>query len=90
MDSLRQTELAQENTALLEWKQQGEAIMAQAGVGFRLGAWWADRPWRPTPISAEIVRLAGVALHEMPRPSTDWHSCAKAVCEAVVASKSKI
>jgi hypothetical protein len=33
----------------------------------------------------EIVRLAGVALHEMPRPRTDWHSCAKLVCEAVVA-----
>ena len=37
------------------------------------------------PLTDEIVRLAGVALHEMPRPRTDWHSCAKLVCEAVVA-----
>jgi hypothetical protein len=37
------------------------------------------------PLPDEIVRLAGVALHEMPRPQTDWHSCAKLVCEAVVA-----
>ncbi len=37
----------------------------------------------------EIVRLAGVALHEMPRPRTDWHSCAKLVCEAVVAHNIK-
>ena len=36
----------QENQGLIEWKEQGEAIMAQAGVGFWLGAWWADRPWR--------------------------------------------
>lgn len=34
------------NQALLEWKEKGEAIMAQAGIGFRLGEWWADRPWR--------------------------------------------
>jgi hypothetical protein len=36
----------QENQALLDWKDEGEAIMAQAGIGFRLGGWWADRPWR--------------------------------------------
>ena len=36
----------QENQALLEWKEKGEVIMAQAGIGFRLGEWWADRPWR--------------------------------------------
>ena len=35
-----------ENKTLIEWKEQGEAIMEQAGVGFWLGAWWADRPWR--------------------------------------------
>jgi hypothetical protein len=37
------------------------------------------------PLTDEIVRLAGVALHEMPRPRTDWHSAAKLVCEAVAA-----
>ena len=42
-------EPVQENKTLIEWKERGEAIMAQAGVGFRLGAWWADRPWRPEP-----------------------------------------
>ena len=42
----QQAEPVQENKTLIEWKEQGEAIMAQAGVGFRLGAWWADRPWR--------------------------------------------
>lgn len=36
----------QENPSLIEWKEQGEEIMAQAGIGFHLGAWWADRPWR--------------------------------------------
>jgi hypothetical protein len=36
----------QENPALIEWKAKGEEIMAQAGIGFHLGAWWADRPWR--------------------------------------------
>jgi hypothetical protein len=41
------------------------------------------------PLSDEIVRLAGVALHEMPRPRTDWHSAAKLVCEAVVAHNIK-
>ena len=51
MDALRaaleqQAEPVQENQVLIEWKEQGEVIMAQAGVGFRLGVWWADRPWR--------------------------------------------
>ena len=45
----QQAEPVQENKTLIEWKERGEAIMAQAGVGFRLGAWWADRPWRPEP-----------------------------------------
>ena len=36
----------QENPSLIEWKEKGEEIMAQAGIGFHLGAWWADRPWR--------------------------------------------
>ena len=36
------------------------------------------------PLSGETVRLAKVALHEMPRVSTDWHEAAKRVCEAVV------
>jgi apolipoprotein N-acyltransferase len=42
----QQAEPVQENKTLIEWKEQGEAIMEQAGVGFWLGAWWADRPWR--------------------------------------------
>ena len=44
--ALEQAELAQENPTLREWKEQGEAIMAQAGVGFWHKLWWADRPWR--------------------------------------------
>ena len=42
----QQAETVQENPDLTEWKEQGETIMAQAGIGFWLGAWWADRPWR--------------------------------------------
>jgi hypothetical protein len=37
----------------------------------------------------EVVRLAGVALREMPRASTDWHKAAKLVCEAVAAHRIK-
>lgn len=39
------------------------------------------------PMDAEIVHFAKTALHEMPRPATDWHHCAKRVCEAVVAAQ---
>jgi len=48
MDAIRVAlaEPDQEDQALLEWHEEGEAIMAQAGIGFRLGEWWADRPWR--------------------------------------------
>jgi hypothetical protein len=30
------------------WKNRGEAIFTGpgVGVGFKLGEWWADRPWR--------------------------------------------
>ena len=30
------------------WRNKDEAIlnMPRVGVAFRLGAWWADRPWR--------------------------------------------
>ena len=45
-EALAQSEQEQENPSLIEWKEQGEEIMAQAGIGFHLGAWWADRPWR--------------------------------------------
>ena len=38
----------------------------------------AKRSW------AKTVRLAKVALHEMPRPHTDWMEAAMAVCESVV------
>ena len=33
---------------LERWKNRGEAIFTSpgVGVGFRLGEWWADRPWR--------------------------------------------
>lgn len=33
---------------------------------------------------AKTVRLAKVALHETPRPHTDWMEAARAVCESVV------
>lgn len=31
-----------------DWIRQGEVLMKSNRVGtmFRLGAWWADRPWR--------------------------------------------
>ena len=45
----------------------------------------ATPPTAPVPLSDETIRLAKVALHEMPRPSTDWHEAAKRVCTAVVA-----
>ncbi len=34
--------------ALTEWMDEGERIFGGRGLGlmFRLGAWWADRPWR--------------------------------------------
>lgn len=44
----------------------------------------ATPPTAPVPLSDETIRLAKVALHEMPRPSTDWHEAAKRVCTAVV------
>jgi len=37
------------------------------------------------PLGTKAPAFGGGALHEMPRPRTDWHSCAKLVCEAVVA-----
>jgi hypothetical protein len=40
----------------------------------------------PVSLDAKIVHFAKTALHEMPRPATDWHHCAKQVCEAVVAN----
>lgn len=39
-------------------------------------------------LSPEIVRLAGVSLKEMPRPSTDWQQAANLVCKAVILSGS--
>lgn len=42
---------AAEIAALREWHQAGEAIITgHSGwsVPFRIGAWWADRPWRRT------------------------------------------
>ena len=40
----------------------------------------------PVVLDAKIVHFAKTALHEMPRPATDWHHCAKRVCQAVVAN----
>lgn len=41
---------AEELTAQIgAWRDEGEAIfqnMRRVSVAFRLGAWWADRPWR--------------------------------------------
>jgi hypothetical protein len=50
--------------------------------------WLAAAPTQPAPqpLSAETIRLAKVALHEMPKPSTDWHEAAKRVCTAVALS----
>ena len=36
----------QDANLIQKWIKEGEAILANAGVGFQLGAWWADRPWR--------------------------------------------
>lgn len=35
-----------DNELLLEWIQKGETLFKNPGLGFRIGAWWADRPWR--------------------------------------------
>jgi hypothetical protein len=43
----------------------------------------------PVSLDAKIVHFAKTALHEMPRPATDWHHCAKRVCEAVVATNAQ-
>lgn len=34
--------------ALVAWQQEGERIFdsASTGFSFKLGVWWADRPWR--------------------------------------------
>lgn len=29
-----------------EWVIDGEKITEVAGIGFKFGTWWADRPWR--------------------------------------------
>jgi hypothetical protein len=31
---------------LKAWAKEGESIMLEAGIGFRFGQLWADRPWR--------------------------------------------
>ena len=33
---------------LTEWELEGEGLFKEKGFGvfFRIGAWWADRPWR--------------------------------------------
>ena len=46
-----------------------------------------SQPVERKPLTEEIVRLASVALREMPRPcKTDWQEAAKRVCEAIVDS----
>lgn len=34
--------------SILLWIQEGEALMEKQGFGvaFKVGVWWADRPWR--------------------------------------------
>ena len=44
---LEQPELP-EDAAMVAWVEKGEKIFAQAGIGFMLGCWWTDRPWRET------------------------------------------
>ena len=39
-------QLTEWNKELTEWVEEGEKLLALGGVGFKLGVWWADRPWR--------------------------------------------
>ena len=46
---MRVAELEQHIMDVERWQQDGEALMLQHNnlrVIFRLGSWWADRPWR--------------------------------------------
>lgn len=42
-------ELEQEAILIENWKKRGEEIIETPGkvsLAFKLGGWWADRPWR--------------------------------------------
>lgn len=46
---MRVAELERHIMDVERWQQAGEALMLQPNnlrVIFRLGSWWADRPWR--------------------------------------------
>jgi len=55
--------LEADRAALLEWQARGELLLANPGIGFRIGAWWADRPWRDRAAeqSAAIAKAEGEA-----------------------------
>ena len=40
-----------EQQRLADWQAEGERLLDGRGMGamFRLGRWWADRPWRRAP-----------------------------------------
>lgn len=40
--------LTEDAALILAWQQEGERILEEGkrSVMFRLGCWWADRPWR--------------------------------------------
>jgi len=42
----RISELEAEIKPITDWKDEGANILENAGVGFKLGVWWADRPWK--------------------------------------------
>lgn len=42
----RISELEAEIKRITDWKDEGANILENAGVGFKLGVWWADRPWK--------------------------------------------
>jgi hypothetical protein len=38
-------ELLSYNRKIVDWTLEGESIMKDAGPMFKLGVWWANRPW---------------------------------------------
>jgi hypothetical protein len=46
MDAYARAAIASRDAELVAWQKKGDCLMADAGSMFRLGEWWADRPWR--------------------------------------------
>jgi hypothetical protein len=70
-----------------DWARQGPTSALMADLRRALAAHREQA--EPVSLDAKIVHFAKTALHEMPRPATDWHHCAKRVCEAVVATNAQ-